>query len=241
MKAKIALTALVCLGLTSCGGSGESSSPSESPPEKLQVVAFEGLHVPGTPEAAKADGFTNCTKEYSNFTCTRDSAYSLYGVPAVKAFVQLNSADSFAPDYYSPSSSDVAEAPANELSYRHISLAFPVISYDEQCVKKNSSPDDLVAPDECIIPGGIDTVKEQLAKNGWLADDGGAKVQNYYKPGTPIELSIRRALDFTSELQIAPISSKAASKKWQELQARTAKEQSATESADNFIESMKSK
>lgn len=224
---------VAAVGLTTGCGRNENEVPAKAAETKLQTIAFEGLHVPGTPELAKQDGFTECSSEYSYFQCKHPQKLSLMGVEAKEAFVQLNRADAFKPGFYMSSNEDASKVAPAQLSYRNVHVIFERTAYDSACVEKKKKPDSWLEPEECIIPGGIDSFRLALKKAGW-AEKNEIKFYSYYKQGVPLHVHIRN-----TEVTLQPLTAKEADEAWQEVAAKQAEAAQATQSSQAFIDSMK--
>lgn len=235
MKTRIAtgLLVMAAVGMTTGCSRNESEAPAKAAETKLQTIAFEGLHVPGTPDLAKRDGFTDCSHEYSYFKCSHPGKLSLMGVEAKEAFVQLNRADGFKPGYYMSSNEDASKVPPAQLSYRDVHVIFERTVYDTRCVEKKRKPDSWAEPEECIIPGGIDSFRLALKKAGW-AEKNEIKFSSFYKQGVPLHIHVRN-----TEVTLQPLTAKEADVAWQEVAAKQAEAAQSAQSSQAFIDSMK--
>lgn len=227
------LLVMAALGMATGCSRNEDKASEQVAPAKLQTIAFEGLHVPGNPDIAKQDGFTDCSNEYSYFKCSHPAKLALLGVEAKEAFVQLNRADAFKPGYYMSSNEDASKVSPAQLSYRSVSVIFDRTVYDSACVEKHKKPDSWVEPEECIIPGGIDSFKVALKKAGW-AEKNEIKFSSFYKQGVPLHIHIRN-----TEVTLQPLTAKEADEAWQEVSAKQAAEAQSAQGSQAFIDSMK--
>jgi hypothetical protein len=201
-----------------------------------QSIALEGIHVSGTPDVAKVDGFTKCKNEYSYYRCAASKTISIFGIPAKNGYIDLKPNGAYR---------EVSEAPAEKLWYSAVNLSIEQYVVDEKCVKKVRAKSkekniwaEAIPPDECIVPGGIPALKEKLEAAGWLSEPikHGAR---YFNADLPICIDINSSshppLD---NVFLVSISENDAKSGWKRVSEKTVQKKESAKKTDDFIKSM---
>ncbi|MBB4861725.1 hypothetical protein HNP46_000536 [Pseudomonas nitritireducens] len=113
LKMIVQVLCFALLGLSSFASAGGERFSSQSVGE---------LMFPGDTSTAKFRNFTDCKAEDRSYVCYRTVPTSLFGVPAVKAWVTFTGADNFAEELPAMETPPVDGLPFDKLSYRGVSL-----------------------------------------------------------------------------------------------------------------------
>jgi len=143
--------------------------------ERLSTVSVYGLKVPGTPEIAKEQGFTDCKDNYSSYVCTHTKPTVVAGINAKSAAVFFDGSDHFS-EKNRQSSRKVTDFPPEKLTYGGVRLEF----------------EDRYA------------FKEALASDGWLETSSGNSAQ-FYKSGVAASFSMYKSAVSLSPLSLKEV------------------------------------
>ena len=172
------LGGLVALAAGSCGPVSEEPGATETAAQS--VPRFDGMLAAGTPEDAKASGFTECVAEgngHYGFSCVRPGA-TLFGAQPLQAVVRL--------DYPYDYPHDAPRTP-DKTVYSSITYEFaPSEGYEtEGCEYERANPYACTADQSEPLP----TLTRVLKAQGWLGRSArwGAE---YVKPGGRFKINI---------------------------------------------------